>query len=338
VIVRAGFLTEGQYPVILSLENHLSVNQQDTLAEIFEEKFGERLPPRFDRGDDAVLPSPESLAGKILLKGGVCNETTPPQDKSARLSSMIHLGTYSVPKTADFAEKPAFLMFSASETRIEKFANDPVAHQKLRAHNAIHLTRSFPKGSRVGSSNYDPCPGWNTGAQIVALNYQTASEPMWLNEAKFTMNRGRGYVLKPPYIIDPTIPPPGEANPELLKILVIRGGGFPSSRRDIIDPYIELKVVGWKEDTKSQKTKTVRNNGLDPNWGVEFEFPLRAPEMDLLCIYLWDGDAGGDDLVGHFVVPVPAIRPGLRSIPLYDGSRERVRFKGAFVLCNFTKT
>lgn len=36
-------------------------------------------------------------------------------------------------------------------------------------HNGRFLSRIYPKGMRVDSSNYDPVPSWNCGAQIVAL-------------------------------------------------------------------------------------------------------------------------------------------------------------------------
>jgi phosphatidylinositol phospholipase C delta len=40
-------------------------------------------------------------------------------------------------------------------------------------HNFTHLSRTYPKGFRLGSSNYDPTPFWTAGNQIVALNWQT---------------------------------------------------------------------------------------------------------------------------------------------------------------------
>ena len=55
------------------------------------------------------------------------------------------------------------------------------------------LSRVYPKGSRVDSSNYDPQPMWNAGSQMVALNFQTADKPMQLNEGKFLQN-GRSVI------------------------------------------------------------------------------------------------------------------------------------------------
>jgi hypothetical protein len=308
------------------------------------QKFGDRLPPPFDRSPGALLPSPESLRGKVLLKGGVVSDESNPGEKSIALSRLIHLGTYSLPKektgVVEFAQKPAFLMFSASEGKIVQWVDNEDARRKLLLHNKVHLTRSYPKGSRIGSGNYDPTPGWNTGCQVVALNYQTASEPMWLNDAKFRLNGGRGWILKPPYLIDPGLPFPYATTPFVLTVFVDRGGGFPSTSRDIIDPYIEVKLAGWKgtltSEQRRRRTKTISNNGLDPTWEEEFKLFSNAPELDLLVIYLWDAGAT-DDILGHFVVPLVAVREGVHSVAFIDGSRERKPIPGAYLLCKFTK-
>jgi phosphatidylinositol phospholipase C delta len=44
---------------------------------------------------------------------------------------------------------------------------------------------------------------WNTGCQVVALNYQTPCFEMMQNQALFRTNGGTGYVLKPPYAQQP---------------------------------------------------------------------------------------------------------------------------------------
>lgn len=40
-------------------------------------------------------------------------------------------------------------------------------------YNKRQMSRIYPKGTRVDSSNYNPQPFWNVGCQMVALNYQT---------------------------------------------------------------------------------------------------------------------------------------------------------------------
>lgn len=40
-------------------------------------------------------------------------------------------------------------------------------------YNKRQMSRIYPKGTRMDSSNYSPQPFWNAGCQMVALNYQT---------------------------------------------------------------------------------------------------------------------------------------------------------------------
>jgi LysM repeat protein len=59
------------YPVILSIENHCCLQQQQTLATIMKTEFGDMLgwPSPNNGKPGAVLPSPEMLRNKILVKG-----------------------------------------------------------------------------------------------------------------------------------------------------------------------------------------------------------------------------------------------------------------------------
>ena len=70
-IQRSAFVTS-PYPVILSVENHCSLQQQAKMAQIFHQVFGDRLVTRFlfewDFSDDARLPSPSQLRYRILIK------------------------------------------------------------------------------------------------------------------------------------------------------------------------------------------------------------------------------------------------------------------------------
>lgn len=70
-IHRSAFVTS-PYPVILSVENHCSVQQQAKMAQIFQQVFGDRLVTRFlfewDFTDDARLPSPSQLRYRIIIK------------------------------------------------------------------------------------------------------------------------------------------------------------------------------------------------------------------------------------------------------------------------------
>ena len=70
-IQRSAFV-RSPYPVVLSVENHCSLQQQAKMAKIFQAVFGERLVSRFlfdaDSGDEPRLPSPSQLRYRILVK------------------------------------------------------------------------------------------------------------------------------------------------------------------------------------------------------------------------------------------------------------------------------
>lgn len=55
--------------MILSLEVHCSVQQQDKMAKYMIEIFGDKLVKGPAQFEDDTLPSPKDLCGKIILKG-----------------------------------------------------------------------------------------------------------------------------------------------------------------------------------------------------------------------------------------------------------------------------
>ncbi|KAG5220511.1 Phospholipase [Salix suchowensis] len=84
----------------------------------------------------------------------------------------------------------------------------------LIKHCRTHLVRTYPRGMRVDSSNYEPHRYWSAGAQLVAINWQTcgrlpifsvldsnssdlADVGFMINHAMFQRNGRCGYVLKP---------------------------------------------------------------------------------------------------------------------------------------------
>ena len=63
-------------------------------------------------------------------------------------------------------------MFSLPETKVEKLTNNERGALLLKS-NQKCLSRIYPKGQRVDSSNYDQTSMWICGCQLAALNYQT---------------------------------------------------------------------------------------------------------------------------------------------------------------------
>ncbi|KAL1506208.1 hypothetical protein ABEB36_005610 [Hypothenemus hampei] len=80
-INKNAFVTS-PYPVILSIENHCSLQQQNRMAHIFQRIFGDRLVTNFlfesDYSDEPYLPSPEQLRNRILIKNKKLTVEIPP--------------------------------------------------------------------------------------------------------------------------------------------------------------------------------------------------------------------------------------------------------------------
>ena len=84
-------------------------------------------------------------------------------------------------------------VFALSESKI--ISVEEQDKDGLFKHNMSFLMRAYPKGTRVRSSNLDPCPFWRQGIQMVALNWQQMNAAIMLNDAMF--DGTAGWVTKP---------------------------------------------------------------------------------------------------------------------------------------------
>lgn len=227
-----------EYPVILSLENHCSVEQQQVMAHHMRSILGDALvtEPLGD-GMPSSFPSPEELKGKFLIKGKRLNkleslfteeagaedtdvteeeesndeEEAEEQERSKKkkklklakdLSDMvIYCKSVHFNGFEDAKNHLSFYEMSSFKEGKAKDLAAEAANAYVR-HNVDKLSRIYPAGSRTDSSNYNPVPLWNAGCQIVALNFQTMCEDMDVNQGRFTVNGKSGYILKPAYMRD----------------------------------------------------------------------------------------------------------------------------------------
>lgn len=216
--VKAYMISNPQtYPIILSLENHCSHPFQKVMAEDLSDILGAFLhvPLESERHND--LPSPEALKGRVVIKGkrppepdedakeGAGTDTVD-ESKSKTAPELAKLTLFHGVKFHDFDEsikEPPTHMHSIGETKIPKILSKQAANTKLwRQYNTHHMTRTYPAGKRVDSSNYNPITPWSVGCQMVALNFQTSDTPLVLNDGRFRSDRRSGYILKPKSILD----------------------------------------------------------------------------------------------------------------------------------------
>jgi len=258
------------FPVILTLENHCSLEQQRVQAELIQKYFGSKLyrPEKVDGKTDAdslhVGPtcwaSPEKLKFKFLLRDKpirdlkkrdkvrlakeklqyrlehdfqgnrlLFQESTNKEEQSKKkknsnsvkdpkapsrlkgcneqLLSLVYMKNVKLKKKkvgpfVSFLEPERLSSSSISETKMIRYAKNLASTKLLQSYTKRHILRVYPKSTRLWSSNYDPIGARHLGCQMAALNYQTFTEPVWLDQGFFAINGRCGFVLKPKSLLE----------------------------------------------------------------------------------------------------------------------------------------
>ncbi|XP_035531499.1 1-phosphatidylinositol 4,5-bisphosphate phosphodiesterase beta-3 [Morone saxatilis] len=291
-----------------------------------EEKLAERMvkdsEPRKSLGGEGESEEEEEDEPAAELKKPNSDEGTASSEVNAT-EEMSTLVNYIEPvkfKSFEVANKRKkfFEMSSFVETKgMDTLKSSPI---EFVEYNKNQLSRIYPKGTRVDSSNYMPQLFWNVGCQMVALNFQTLDLPMQLNMGVFEYNGGSGYLLKPEFMrrTDKHFDPFTEnivdgivANTVKIKVI---SGQFLLDKK--VGVYVEVDMFGLPADTKRKyRTKTSNGNSLDPVWDDEmFVFnKVVLPTLASLRIAVFEENG---KFIGHRILPVSAIRPGYHYINL----------------------
>ncbi|KAJ5181806.1 hypothetical protein N7449_011953 [Penicillium cf. viridicatum] len=425
VINRYAFIT-CEFPLILSLEVHCNPEQQLAMVKIMKETFKERLVLEPLMTNCHILPSPEELKGRILVKVKTCDESqfdprqntagsvgthgrkrsastpfvrptlpdmniqplpslsSPPtmgpvdsigplisQDRrSLTATSMssatedsdgalvsVHTDKKKKRRQKSKITKPLsdlgvytrgykWHSFSSPESRrynhIYSFAERSFesicqSHDNkvaLESHNRKYLTRVYPSGFRLRSSNFDPNKFWRRGVQMAALNWQTYDIGMQMNQAMFAAGTDRtGYILKPESLRLPAADDGKQKRKMERKLVrfsvdVVSAQQLPRPRTigqdDNINPYVEIEMFSADDRGQSfvlgeggmdasarngmsgigyphrRRTKIEQSNGYSPVFNDKFKLSLETKYPDLVFVRwtVWssmDGRSAGNN-------------------------------------------
>uniref|UniRef100_A0A8B9LI28 1-phosphatidylinositol 4,5-bisphosphate phosphodiesterase n=1 Tax=Astyanax mexicanus TaxID=7994 RepID=A0A8B9LI28_ASTMX len=204
-------------------------------------------------------------------------------------------------------------------------------------YNKRQMSRIYPKGGRVDSSNYMPQIFWNAGCQMVSLNFQTPDLAMQLNQGKFEYNGSCGYLLKPDFMrrpdrmFDPFSETPVDGVIAATCSVQVISGQFLSDKK--IGTYVEVDMYGLPTDTirKEFRTRMVMNNGLNPVYNEEpFVFrKVILPDLAVLRIAVYDDN---NKLIGQRILPLDGLQAGYRHISLRNEGNKPLSLPTVF--CN----
>ncbi|XP_047317348.1 phosphoinositide phospholipase C 2-like [Impatiens glandulifera] len=361
--------TASEYPLVITFEDHLTPILQAKVVDMVTKTFGDKL---FCPQDELKeLPSPSSLKRRIIIstkppefresqakdKHTKTNEMVKIQEElddqdeepltqvpQYRRLIAIHAGKPKGGKQNLFSEDPNIARrISLSEQDLKDAVK--AEGQDIIRFTHRNLVRVYPKGVRVDSSNYDPLVAWSHGAQMVAFNMQGYGKYLWIMQGMFRANGGCGYVKKPDFLLrnegfDPDMSMSMPIKLEF-KVKLYMGEGwhldFHRTHFDLYSPpdfFTKIGIVGLEGDKEMKRTKTINNSWI-PMWNEDFEFVLKVPELALLRVGVFDYDPSGkNDFGGQTCLPLLEIRPGYRSVPLYDEKGEQ--YKHVKLLMHFS--
>uniref|UniRef100_A0A672H2V4 1-phosphatidylinositol 4,5-bisphosphate phosphodiesterase n=1 Tax=Salarias fasciatus TaxID=181472 RepID=A0A672H2V4_SALFA len=300
-----------------AFKKHMEAGETNTPAIIMGEENEDDTengePPDTQRGDVAE-DSEEALIAQYTYVGATTNI-------HPYLSAMVN-----------YAQPVKFQGFDVAEERnihhnMSSF-NESVGLGYLKTnaiefvnYNKRQMSRIYPKGGRVDSSNYMPQIFWNAGCQMVSLNFQTPDLAMQLNQGKFEYNGSCGYLLKPDFMrrsdrmFDPFSETPVDGVIAATCSVQVFSGQFLSDKK--IGTYVEVDMYGLPTDTirKEFRTRMVMNNGLNPAYNEEpFVFrKVILPDLAVLRIAVYDDN---NKLIGQRILPLDGLQAGYRHISL----------------------
>ena len=328
------------WPVILSLEVHCSLPQQQRMAQIMVSIFGKslKLPPKTGVRLDSPEFSPQGLRRRIILKNKVLperyhNADGPDSDKyddvegnprgspkevdvHPELSDITCMMTVKLTTPQQrITEADPFEVSSLVENKAEELVHKQLA--ALRILNTKCFSRIYPHGARIDSSNYRPLPLYAAGCHMVALNLQTNDLPVSQTAALFATNGNCGYVLKPPHVLghDNAAPLPVRLAVEVVcgRWLNMRQRVFSKAKL-----AVALTVDGPDVAKPEDQTTAWRSDVYDPEWRETFEFTVADPALSTLTLTVIDGHEAN----ATSTAMIHRLRRGHRIVPLYgdDGA------------------
>ncbi|KAI7005325.1 hypothetical protein KC355_g8248, partial [Hortaea werneckii] len=347
-------------PILISLENHCGPHGQKRLAEIMRETWQHRLvsePVRQEGTAEQEGSGQHVKLSELGNKIAVIVEYHIPDEKEDSSSSseseddddehrqmkkqkketpaspiipeLAELGVYAQSVkpsdhswlTGELKNGPHHHLINVSESGLKALL--PKSAAEIARHNAQHLMRVYPKGTRISSKNLMPVPVWGVGAQVTALNFQTFDASMQLNEALFSGSAG--YVLKPSALRSGGTGDLSSTSRRRKLTLHVAGATaipLPSDRDEAkeIKPYVtstllqptdlsgdppKRKTTGYKQHKLGFLHKGENPSAIDPLWNEKLEWEEYLDnELTFLRILI----KSDDSFAANPVLAVAAVR------------------------------
>ncbi|KAB1201434.1 Phosphoinositide phospholipase C 2 [Morella rubra] len=322
------------YPVVITIEDHLTPELQAKVAQMITKTFQDVLfYPQSECSKE--FRSPEDLKNRIIIS------TKPPKEYLQAQSGKEKGHNLQKGKASDEQDMVQWDDEShpPGECTYKSLIAIPAGKPKGGLKEALKV--EINKVRRLSLSEHALEKAASShGMDVVRFTQRNFlrgyGKHLWLMHGMFRSNGGCGYVRKPDllmkvgpdnHVFDP------KANLQVkttLKVNVYIGDGWHSDFKetdfDMFSPpdfYTRVGIAGVPADKIMKETKIIYDNWT-PVWNEEFTFPLTVPELALLRVEVQEYDmAGKSDFGGQSCLPVWELRPGIRAVPLFNNKGDK---------------
>uniref|UniRef100_A0A3Q4HNB7 Phosphoinositide phospholipase C n=1 Tax=Neolamprologus brichardi TaxID=32507 RepID=A0A3Q4HNB7_NEOBR len=329
-----------QYPVILSLENHCSVEQQEVMARHMSSILGSALitSPLGD-GMPTNFPSPEELKGKFLIKGKRLNKLEDTFAEAAADDTDVteeeESNDEDMQKEKNTKVKKLTLAKELSDMVIYLKSVHFHGFEDAQKNLSFYEMASFKEGKAMKLAE-ESVASIHNGQEL------TPCTDMDMNQGRFLVNGKSGYILKPAFMrdvateFDPITLTRGDwLKHKTLHVMVISAQQLPKvnqKKSSIVDPLVKVEIYGVPADVAERETEPFDNNGFNPSWNENFQFDVYVPELALVRFSIEDYDSSSDnDFVGQYTIPFNSLKMGYRHVPLFNKNGDLLPSAGLFV-------
>ena len=313
--IKEAAFAKTEFPLFVALEIYLTEANQDKLAAMIKEIFGDMALQggngKFLAEGATKLPTANELRKKIVFMSGDGAKTDALVDAVNLRQWGLKEGVW---KWKNYSE----------ESFIETMGDDGKKNG-LQSFQKKKMARVYPKGGRITSSNFNPVLTFTAGIHFAAINMQTGDEGFWWQQAMFRDNGGAGWIHKP------VIPrwKAGKAAPLDTKMtLTVRvvagrrmweGDADEKYKKEQVDPFVRVAVEGMTADNKQYETMACDDAKEIAWWDETFKFTITCRRLALIKFEVLDKDlVTEDDLLGQAGARVDMLRPGWRTVQLFD--------------------
>ncbi|KAL6967682.1 phosphoinositide phospholipase C [Sarracenia purpurea var. burkii] len=361
------------YPVIITLEDHLTPDLQAKVAQMLTQTFGKML--FYPESDLKEFPSPEDLKYHVMISTkppkeyleaqsfkGNRSQREKDSDEEVWGKELSHLPTDQ--KMDDKSDNDTS-DHNLDDEDNDEFDKDSHPYVALEYRRLISIHAGKPKGglkealqieidkirrlslSEQALEKAAEAHGMDVlrftqknilrvypkGTRVTSSNYKP--QIGWMHGAQMVAFNMQGY---------------GKALWLMQGMFRSNGGcGFVKKPdfllnkgpHDVFNPKADLPVkktlkvgiAGVPADETMKKTK-IKQDNWTPVWNEEFTFPLTVPELALLRIEVHEYDMSEkDDFAGQTCLPISELREGIRAVSLCDHKGEK--YNNAKLLMRF---